>query len=635
MSYAYNLAGALTSQTYPSGRVVTNTFDADGQLANVSSKSNPTATPRTYANSFIYNAAGAIQSMRLGNGRFESTVFNSRLQPTQIALGTSASNTSLLKLDYDYGSTDNNGNVKSQIITVPNMTYPLIQTYSYDSLNRLTSAEEKSNNITQWKQTFNFDRYGNRNFDEANTTTLPKNCGTPQAPEVCPEDRNRLNPSINTSDNRFSTGQGYDYDSSGNVTKDATDKRFIYDAENKQKSFGTNIEANNGGLYYYDGDGQRVKKFVAATNETTIFVYNAAGQLVAEYSTTAVQNPTISYLTTDTLGSPRINTNASGQVTARHDYLPFGEEIIGLGERATQQGYSVPDGVRQQFTQKERDNETGLDYFLARYYSSRLGRFTSPDQPFLDQYGSDAQSWNLYSYVGNKPLKYIDPLGQWKQVPCSGGASNCWEWEPSDDYDTLAKATGLSAKDLRDFFSNQAFGDGTVVDISNFANRNESERSLNIFQTDLRIAIRQSVADPSAIIPGGIIVNRGGGAVSRFFRWLGFGRKAKTFAGGITYEALALAAADTGPTIQVVTKLTQAPQAGRALSVAVGDGAEALANVARVDGQVYIAKIPKALIEQLRSAGLLRESVTNMGGRQAIEYRFEPQAIEFILPFFQ
>lgn len=63
--------------------------------------------------------------MRLGNGRFESTQFNSRLQPTQIALGTSATNTSLLNLDYDCGTPDNDGNVKSQNITVPNMTNPL------------------------------------------------------------------------------------------------------------------------------------------------------------------------------------------------------------------------------------------------------------------------------------------------------------------------------------------------------------------------------------------------------------------------------------------------------------------------------------------------------------------------------
>ena len=66
--------------------------------------------------------------------------------------------------------------------------------------------------------------------------------------------------------------------------------------------------------------------------------------------------------------------------TKRHDYLPFGEELVaGTGGRTTNQGYSQPDSVRQKFTQKERDNETGLDYFGARYFASTQGRFTSPD----------------------------------------------------------------------------------------------------------------------------------------------------------------------------------------------------------------------------------------------------------------
>ena len=50
------------------------------------------------------------------------------------------------------------------------------------------------------------------------------------------------------------------------------------------------------------------------------------------------------------------------------------------GGRTTAQGYGVYDGIRQQFSGKERDNETGLDYFGARYYSSAQGRFTSPDE---------------------------------------------------------------------------------------------------------------------------------------------------------------------------------------------------------------------------------------------------------------
>jgi RHS repeat-associated protein len=68
--------------------------------------------------------------------------------------------------------------------------------------------------------------------------------------------------------------------------------------------------------------------------------------------------------------------------------------------------------TRGQFTGKERDGETGLDYFKARYMSGSQGRFTSPDAPFADQRPNDPQSWNLYSYVRNNPLKYIDPTGR-------------------------------------------------------------------------------------------------------------------------------------------------------------------------------------------------------------------------------
>lgn len=64
------------------------------------------------------------------------------------------------------------------------------------------------------------------------------------------------------------------------------------------------------------------------------------------------------------------------------------------------------------FTGKERDAETGLDYFGARYYSGAQGRFTSPDQPFADQHAYDPQSWNLYSYARNSPLRFLDLQGE-------------------------------------------------------------------------------------------------------------------------------------------------------------------------------------------------------------------------------
>ena len=67
--------------------------------------------------------------------------------------------------------------------------------------------------------------------------------------------------------------------------------------------------------------------------------------------------------------------------------------------------------VEQRFTGKEREAETGLDYFGARYMSSAQGRFTSPDMPFADQRPQAPQSWNMYTYGRNNPMLYVDPSG--------------------------------------------------------------------------------------------------------------------------------------------------------------------------------------------------------------------------------
>jgi RHS repeat-associated protein len=119
---------------------------------------------------------------------------------------------------------------------------------------------------------------------------------------------------------------------------------------------------------------------------------------------------------TDQLGTPRMIVDSSGSLSAvsRHDYLPFGEELFaGTGGRTQAQGYSVGDGVRQKFTQKERDNETGLDFFEARYYASSQGRFTSADPIVIT--GDrliDPQEINLYNYARNNPLRFTDPSGE-------------------------------------------------------------------------------------------------------------------------------------------------------------------------------------------------------------------------------
>jgi RHS repeat-associated protein len=75
------------------------------------------------------------------------------------------------------------------------------------------------------------------------------------------------------------------------------------------------------------------------------------------------------------------------------------------------------------FTGKERDSESGNDYFGARFYNSNLGRFLSPDDG-TDQDPSDPQSWNLYAYGRNNPLKNIDPTGNACVVAADGSHSD-------------------------------------------------------------------------------------------------------------------------------------------------------------------------------------------------------------------
>lgn len=231
---------------------------------------------------------------------------------------------------------------------------------------------------------------------------------------MCSALKKKMNPAIGTG-NRLSTSDDYAFDDAGNTTSDPDGRTFIYDGENKQVKV-LDSEDETVGEYWYDGDGKRVKKYAPPNGtfpgETTIFVYDAAGKLVAEYSVdiASTENAKVAYVTNDHLGSPRINTDKNGNVTARHDYHPFGEEIA-TTQRAVGLAYA-DDTVRQQFTGYEHDPETELDFAQARYFTSVLGRFSSPDDFFNDTAIIDPQSWNLYVYVRNNPLNYVDPTGK-------------------------------------------------------------------------------------------------------------------------------------------------------------------------------------------------------------------------------
>ncbi|HSK73223.1 MAG TPA: RHS repeat-associated core domain-containing protein [Pyrinomonadaceae bacterium] len=439
--YTYNLDGSLKTQTYPSGKVVKYDYSNDGDLAQVSNNQ----TQKVYVNSFSYSAHGQVEKMRLGNGKWEATKFNSSLQITEAGLGHSNTDTGLWKAQFEYGDWENgainakknNGNLARQTITVPTIGtatgFTAVQSYTYDQLDRVKSAVETVGGVEKWKQTFDYDRFGNKRLNTAGTTLLSSESNVPKI----------ANPEALTTNNQFKEDQDNDglpdylYDASGNLKQDARGRTFTYDAENRQlTAVGTGLSMS----YAYDGNDKRVKSFNAATNQTTFFVYDADGQLAAEFTlnTPPPTSPTISYLTTDALGSVRVVSNSFGEIKARRDFLPFGEEIeANIGSRTTSQKYSaIGDDTRKKFATYQRDEETGLDFAQSRYYSPMQGRFTSPDEfkggpDELFDFEEDAsnnptfyadltnpQSLNKYQYTYNNPYKYTDEDGHCPVGPC-------------------------------------------------------------------------------------------------------------------------------------------------------------------------------------------------------------------------
>lgn len=297
--------------------------------------------------------------------------------------------------------TDNNGNIREQEIEALVAGQPAFsQTYDYDQVNRLTDTSE-SGGVGAWSRTNAYDPFGNRtvNVGPAQTISQTTNQIAAVASMAAPG-----------------------YDPAGNMTFHPQVGTLAYDAENRQTSF---LATGKSGAYVYDGEGRRVKRMPTGTGDpVTIYAYDAFGKLAAEYSPTAPNGTGGTfYRTTDHLGSTRIVTEQDGTVCERRDYYPFGERInTSSGDaRSEVNGYALSCGFDQRFTAKERDDESGLDYFGARYYASSLGRFTSADAPLVGQSPDAPQSWNLYRYVQNNPLRHIDPDGR------CGTDLNCWE----------------------------------------------------------------------------------------------------------------------------------------------------------------------------------------------------------------
>ena len=246
----------------------------------------------------------------------------------------------------------------------------------------------------------------------------------------------------------------YHYDAAGNMTFNATPptQTYTYDQENR-------LTGAAGYTYTYDGDGNRVRKSngnLAANG--TLYWYmtpgvvaetDLAGTLKSEYiffdgervarRDGATGTGGVFYYFSDHLKTASVITDSAGVIKAESDYYPWGGELQFVNN----------DSNHYKFTGKERDTETGLDYFGARYYSNGLGRFITPDLPFADQHKADPQTWNLYMYARNNPLRNIDPNGRgiidW--VALGKAVSNWWNSGVKRDggVGNFAKQNGIGA----------------------------------------------------------------------------------------------------------------------------------------------------------------------------------------------
>src|SRR5947208_2002762 len=395
-SYQYNLAGELTQITYPSGRVVVQSYDGIGRQCSVGATGSTCTSGTTYASGFSYSPSFQVTGFSYGNGVTAAFGYTpDRLLLQSLAYTKSAA--TLFSTNYWYktdstncpsGAAGNNGQI--QCIT-DNVDSGRTVSYSYDALYRLISATTNgSGNYPQWGLSWSYDRYGNRTAQTVTAGSAYSNSVT-----------------VNTSTNQI-VGPPYAYDANGNMTNDGSNS-LVYDAENRL------LSATNGGSsgsYSYNGKNLRVKKGSGST--TTVYIFSGS-RVIAEYDNgAAVGSPSREYIYSgshllakmDSSGtkyyhqdhlSNRLVTDSSGNAVAQLGTYPYGDSW-----------YNATND-KLFFTSYDRDSESSNDYAMMRYGVNRLGRFSSPD-PFSGSKG-DPQSFNHYAYVHNDPVNSLDPMG--------------------------------------------------------------------------------------------------------------------------------------------------------------------------------------------------------------------------------
>jgi RHS repeat-associated protein len=420
-----------------------------------------------YATGATYGPDSSLTGFVRGNsGSFAGVTntfsFNNRLQPVTMSAATPSATVFSISYNFNVGKGDN-GNV---IGITNNRDATRSQSFSYDQLNRLTSAQNAGTDCTQaalnggtkfWGNSYVYDPWGN--LLQKIPTKNP-----PQSPAPCKSENLSVTALAN---NQLS---GYGYDAAGNMTHDATTgNNYSYDAENR-------ITGSGGFTYTYDADGNRVEKSNGGTG--TIYWYmspgivaesDLTGSLTSEYvffngervARKDFPSNTVSYYFSDHLKTASVITDSAGNIKEDEDYFPYGGEVKFVDN----------DPNHYKFTGKERDMETGLDYFGARYYGNALGRFMTPDwspSPAAIPYADliDPQTLNQYSYVRNVPTSRADPDGHCDIAIGGGKTEHHWGWciwHTVGFYETSTEKSARIENERNQILNNTRHADGSPL----------------------------------------------------------------------------------------------------------------------------------------------------------------------------
>ena len=293
---------------------------------------------------------------------------------------------------------------------VGNITAIGNESFIYDKLGRLKSAAIRGPDLASVQaETFDNDAYGNLTDTEklGQTISLSVDVATNRLKNMCPDTC---------------------YDAAGRVIYSGV-QRFDYDALGMMNAMHIGSDGRPRLIYAYTADDERLFSFDVGTNRTQWMLRGLDNRVLrdleqhgAEWSVIrdyvyrdgmllAALKPagTVEHYSLDHLGTPRLVTDGNGRKIGVHAYWPFGEEWSpGDGQ----------EGSFLKFTGHERDDDPTaeahfLDYMHARYYRPSWGRFLSPD-PQLNQKQAlgHPQLWNRYAFVGNNPLRLVDPDGR-------------------------------------------------------------------------------------------------------------------------------------------------------------------------------------------------------------------------------